>query len=72
MTHAKKQEYPGPAPQVVSIEGLTHGYSRGPLFRDVTLEIGKGDRVAIIGPNGAGVYVCVYWGWGGDSSSDKR
>eukprot|EP00197_Chlamydomonas_leiostraca_P006476 CAMPEP_0202869404 /NCGR_PEP_ID=MMETSP1391-20130828/12431_1 /ASSEMBLY_ACC=CAM_ASM_000867 /TAXON_ID=1034604 /ORGANISM="Chlamydomonas leiostraca, Strain SAG 11-49" /LENGTH=706 /DNA_ID=CAMNT_0049549717 /DNA_START=43 /DNA_END=2163 /DNA_ORIENTATION=- len=40
--------------KVVSIRGLTHGYSRGPLFKNVDLDIEKGDRVAIIGPNGAG------------------
>jgi ATPase subunit of ABC transporter with duplicated ATPase domains len=40
--------------KVLSIEGLTHGYNGRPLFKDVDLELGKGDRVAIIGPNGAG------------------
>lgn len=40
--------------QVVSIRGLTHGYHGRPLFKDVNLDIEKGDRVAIIGPNGAG------------------
>ncbi|KAG1676928.1 hypothetical protein FOA52_014804 [Chlamydomonas sp. UWO 241] len=40
--------------QVLTIEGLSHGYDNRPLFRDVDLEIDKGDRVAIIGPNGAG------------------
>jgi ATPase subunit of ABC transporter with duplicated ATPase domains len=40
--------------QVATIESLTHGYNDRPLFKDVTLQIDKGDRVAIIGPNGAG------------------
>ncbi len=40
--------------RVLTIEGLTHGYPGRPLFKKCNLEIGKGDRVAIIGPNGAG------------------
>ena len=43
--------------KVLTIENLTHGYPTRPLFKDVSLEIGKGDRVAIIGPNGAGAAV---------------
>ncbi len=43
--------------RVCSVEGLTHGYSGRMLFKDVDLEIEKGDRVAIIGPNGAGACV---------------
>ncbi len=35
-------------------QGLTHGYPGRPLFKNCNLEITKGDRVAIIGPNGAG------------------
>jgi ATPase subunit of ABC transporter with duplicated ATPase domains len=38
--------------RVVSIEGLTHGYNGRMLFKDADLEIEKGDRIAIIGPNG--------------------
>lgn len=41
-------------PQVATIEHLSHGYNGRPLFKDVSLEIGKGERIAIIGPNGAG------------------
>ena len=37
----------------VKIKGLTHGYGGGRnLFEDANLEIAKGERVAIIGPNG--------------------
>jgi len=39
---------------VATIEHLSHGYNGRPLFRDVSLEIGKGERIAIIGPNGCG------------------
>ena len=40
--------------KVLKIEKLTHGYPTRPLFKDVDLDLEKGDRVAIIGPNGAG------------------
>jgi ATPase subunit of ABC transporter with duplicated ATPase domains len=49
---------------VATIENLTHGYNDRLLFKDVNLEIERGDRVAIIGPNGAGGRE---WVWvGGD------
>jgi ATPase subunit of ABC transporter with duplicated ATPase domains len=31
---------------------LSHGYDGRLLFKDVDLEIGQGERIAIIGPNG--------------------
>ncbi len=45
--------------QVATLEGLTHGYHGRMLFQDVNLEIEKGDRVAILGPNGAGERCCI-------------
>lgn len=49
----------------VRIENLTHGYNGRTLFKDADLVIEKGERVAIIGPNGA--RLCgggVGWGVG--------
>jgi ABC-type hemin transport system ATPase subunit len=43
----------------VRIEGLTHGYNGRTLFKDADLVIERGERVAIIGPNGARVDVGV-------------
>lgn len=37
---------------VVEIRNLTHGYNNRPLFKNVDLTIEKGERIAIIGPNG--------------------
>jgi hypothetical protein len=48
---------------VVKVEGLTHGYGGRLLFKGANLEIERGDRVAIIGPNGCGWR--VPWGGGG-------
>jgi len=46
-----------PAPrsgkEVIAIEGVSHGYGGTTLFRDVDLLIERGDRIAILGPNGA-------------------
>ena len=40
--------------RVLSAEGITHGYGHGPLVRDLDLEIPRGQRLAIVGPNGCG------------------
>lgn len=45
------------------VEGLTHGYGGDTLFEDADLVIERGERVAIIGPNGA-VGVLGPWGSG--------
>ena len=46
--------------KVLTIEALTHAYPTRPLFNDVDLLIEKGDRVAIIGPNGAGARQALF------------
>jgi ATP-binding cassette subfamily F protein 3 len=50
-----------PAPRcgesVIEGSGLGHGYGEGKykvLFRDVDLQVERGDRIGFIGPNGAG------------------
>lgn len=39
---------------VVSIEGLTKAFGVKPLYEAISLHISRGDRVAVIGPNGCG------------------
>ena len=42
--------------ELVRFDGVRYAYGRGgqPAIRDVTLEIGTGERVALVGPNGSG------------------
>ncbi len=40
--------------EVVSIQGLAKGFGEETLYRDVNLTVSRGDRVAVIGPNGCG------------------
>ncbi len=39
---------------ILRIEGLSGGYSRLPVFRDVHISLGAGETLGICGPNGAG------------------
>ncbi|MFQ5587755.1 MAG: ABC-F family ATPase [Nitrospiria bacterium] len=39
---------------VFEATGLSKGYEAGPLFKDVSLSVNVGERIAIIGPNGIG------------------
>jgi branched-chain amino acid transport system ATP-binding protein len=41
-------------PPILSIEGLSGGYSKLPAFRDVSLILRAGQTVGVCGPNGAG------------------
>ncbi len=39
---------------LLSIDGLTGGYTKNPVLKDVTFEVGAGELVGLIGLNGAG------------------
>jgi ATP-binding cassette subfamily F protein 3 len=39
---------------LLSCEGLTRGFDRGPLFEDIEFELYHGERVGLVGPNGTG------------------
>jgi branched-chain amino acid transport system ATP-binding protein len=39
---------------LLTIEGLSAGYSKVPIIRDITASVGLGEVVTVVGPNGAG------------------
>ena len=39
---------------------LRKSYRRRPVIRDVSLELGRGEAVALLGPNGSGKTTCFY------------
>ena len=39
---------------VLEVQDVAKGYGEAPLFKDLNLMVGVGDRVAVIGPNGIG------------------
>jgi ABC-type branched-subunit amino acid transport system ATPase component len=45
---------PGRPPPVLVAERVTAGYGPVPVVRDVSVQVGAGETVAVIGPNGAG------------------
>ncbi len=42
------------------VVGLRKSYRRRPVIRDVSLELGRGEVVALLGPNGSGKTTCFY------------
>jgi ATPase subunit of ABC transporter with duplicated ATPase domains len=50
----KFPEPPRPGNVVLRVEGLKKGYGGPPVFSDVTFEVGRGERLLIMGLNGAG------------------
>lgn len=42
------------------VNGLRKSYRKKPVIRDVTLELHRGEVVALLGPNGSGKTTCFY------------
>jgi ATP-binding cassette subfamily F protein 3 len=60
-THRKRKtihfsfpEVPRSGREVVSLKGISKSFGEKPLYRDVNLSVFRGERVAVIGPNGCG------------------
>ncbi len=44
----------------LKVTGLRKSYRKRPIIRDVSLELGRGEVVALLGPNGSGKTTCFY------------
>ena len=58
-THERTLQFRFPPPPhcgrtVLTVEGLTKAYGSSPVFADVTFDVGRGDRLLVMGLNGAG------------------
>lgn len=49
-----------PADEGLVVQKLRKSYRRRPVIRDVSLELGRGEVVALLGPNGSGKTTCFY------------
>lgn len=52
--HFSFPDFPESGRVVLTITGLSKGFGPRPLYRDLNLSILRGERVAVIGPNGCG------------------
>lgn len=44
----------------LKVVGLKKSYKRRPVLRDMNIELGRGEVVALLGPNGSGKTTCFY------------
>ncbi|OOY20125.1 lipopolysaccharide export system ATP-binding protein [Thioclava sp. ES.031] len=44
----------------LQVRGLRKSYKRRPVIRDVSLDLSRGEVVALLGPNGSGKTTCFY------------
>lgn len=47
-------------PSGLHVRGLRKSYKKRPVIRDVTLDLNRGEVVALLGPNGSGKTTCFY------------
>ena len=53
-THFSFPDVPISGRVIVSIKGIAKGFDEKPLYKDLNLTVLRGERIAIIGPNGCG------------------
>jgi len=44
----------------LKVHGLRKSYKRRPVIRDVSVDLARGEVVALLGPNGSGKTTCFY------------
>ncbi len=54
------RDVPPPAGDGLRVTNLRKSYRKRPVIRDVSLHLGKGEVVALLGPNGSGKTTCFY------------
>ena len=62
---AQTENRGGPTPVMqdtdgLHVRGLRKSYRRRPVIRDVSLDVSRGEVVALLGPNGSGKTTCFY------------
>ncbi|WP_386679442.1 LPS export ABC transporter ATP-binding protein [Loktanella sp. R86503] len=54
------RDVPRPSGDGLRVTNLRKSYRKRPVIRDVSLHLGKGEVVALLGPNGSGKTTCFY------------
>ncbi len=52
--HISFPELTRPGKVALSVKGVSHAFDKGPLFNNATCEISRGQKVALLAPNGTG------------------
>ena len=60
MADSRKLSIASEQPQDLVIENLQKSYRKRPVIRDVSMTLGRGEVVALLGPNGSGKTTCFY------------
>ena len=60
MADSRKLSIASQQPQDLVIENLQKSYRKRPVIRDVSMTLGRGEVVALLGPNGSGKTTCFY------------
>ncbi len=52
--HFRFPEAPHSGRKVLELHGVQKGYGGHPVLRDISLEVGRGEKIVFVGPNGVG------------------